>query len=409
MVVDTFLRGCTLFNNTVSSSGGGIYGGGIYAIFPSLFTMTNCTVTGNSTVTTYGYGYVNGGVINDTWPYGVFTMTNCTITSNSESGSSLYGSIYTSSAPFTLANSILWSNTGGTQISGSAVTASYSIIQGGYTGTGILTSDPLLQPLGNYGGATPTSPPAPNSPAIDTGLASAQTPAIDQRGILRDAQPDIGACELPVHVTSSQAGTTASIGDSLTLTATTTLSSATYQWYRGVFGDISHPIAGATVDSFTTGATDTGGDYWVGISAGGLTYPSATQVFTIRGTYQQWKTFHGLQGNRGNPDASPADDGVSNLIKYGTGLDPLLPANLSSYLQTSTDATAGTMNLDLTLSRTPTDLIWSILESQDLNTWSTSAGTTNPISSMSDRQTFRLAVPVSQSKDFFKVQFQVSP
>ncbi|NIT56430.1 MAG: hypothetical protein GWN00_09435, partial [Aliifodinibius sp.] len=53
----------------------------------------------------------------------------------------------------------------------------------------ILESDPLLLPLGDYGGPTPTAPPALGSPAIDNGGYLGGTtfsnPPIDQRGIAR--------------------------------------------------------------------------------------------------------------------------------------------------------------------------------------------------------------------------------
>jgi hypothetical protein len=53
-----------------------------------------------------------------------------------------------------------------------------------------------LAPLGNYGGTTLTRPLLPNSPAIDAGFVVTETPATDQRGAARfGARYDSGAFE----------------------------------------------------------------------------------------------------------------------------------------------------------------------------------------------------------------------
>ena len=81
-----------------------------------------------------------------------------------------------------------------------------SVLDGGtITGTP-LTADPLLGPLGNNGGPTPTMAPAQNSPAVDAGAAFGLTR--DQRGLARPSDfpnqanavdgTDIGAVERQV-------------------------------------------------------------------------------------------------------------------------------------------------------------------------------------------------------------------
>ncbi len=100
-----------------------------------------------------------------------------------------------------LSNSIVAGNTPGN-------------IEGTFTGTNNLTSgDPLLAPLGNYGGPTQTRPPLPGSPAIDpAGGATTSTFTTDQRGFPRVvdgdgngiAVADIGAVEVsPTVVTTN--------------------------------------------------------------------------------------------------------------------------------------------------------------------------------------------------------------
>ncbi len=59
---------------------------------------------------------------------------------------------------------------------------------------GATRADPLLGALGDNGGATPTMPLMPGSPAIDAGVGDA--PQTDQRGMMRQGAPDVGAFEL---------------------------------------------------------------------------------------------------------------------------------------------------------------------------------------------------------------------
>jgi predicted outer membrane repeat protein len=58
----------------------------------------------------------------------------------------------------------------------------------------IVTSEPGIASLGQNGGPTATIRLLAGSPAIDA-AAAASSPAIDQRGVDRDAQPDMGAFE----------------------------------------------------------------------------------------------------------------------------------------------------------------------------------------------------------------------
>ena len=100
-------------------------------------------------------------------------------------------------------NTIFWGNTAptGAQIYNCSSTpvVSDSVVQGGYPRqhcTNIITTDPLLGTLGNYGGFTQTIPLLAGSSAIDTGN-DAVCPATDQRGVTRPqgAHCDIGAFE----------------------------------------------------------------------------------------------------------------------------------------------------------------------------------------------------------------------
>ncbi len=168
------LTNCSFSGNTTYNGGGGIYN---YSSSP---TLTNCSFSGNTA--TFG----GGGITNISLSSP--TLMNCSFSGNTTSG---IQNIYSSSP--TLTNCILWGN--GTEIfnvTGSSPTVTYSIVQGGYPGTGNLNADPLF-----------VNPPTdlhlqPSSPAINAGT-SAGAPAFDFEG---DSRPqgtkfDMGVDEVP--------------------------------------------------------------------------------------------------------------------------------------------------------------------------------------------------------------------
>ncbi len=77
---------------------------------------------------------------------------------------------------------------------------------------------------------------------------------------------DPHACTAPA-ITGQPEGATAPPGASVTLTVTATGSEPlAYQWYEGVAGDSSSPVAGATAASFTTPPLDASATFWVRVS-----------------------------------------------------------------------------------------------------------------------------------------------
>jgi len=126
------LTDCTISDNTAQK------GGGIYCDDSSP-TIGNCIITGNSA----NYG---GGIYSSY--YGNLTMTNCTFVSNSATGGNAlccdsYGLRFPSDVQ--LANCILWD--GGNEIlniDDSAITITYSDVQGDWLGEGNIDVDPLF-------------------------------------------------------------------------------------------------------------------------------------------------------------------------------------------------------------------------------------------------------------------------
>jgi len=211
------LSNSTVRNNTsTTSSGGGIY------LYGSTLNITNSTVSGN---TSFNYG---GGIesvagtaltilsstfANNTSQYGgaldldhtPTTITNTTIARNQVVGDANGAGIYNYISSVTLTNSIVAGNTGdsqGADVSNNYIDGGYNLIgnvgsAGGFTapttraGTSANPLDPLLAPLGNYGGPTQTFALLPGSPALNTGSAT----GTDQRGLSRVGIADIGAVE----------------------------------------------------------------------------------------------------------------------------------------------------------------------------------------------------------------------
>ena len=162
-------------NCTISGNGRGIYNSSY-----SNPTITNCTISGN-----------DGDGINN-WSSSSPTITNCTIFGNA--GNCIYNS---SSSP-TIINCIIWGNAS-QQIynySSSTSIVSYCVIKGGYPdGTNIITEDPLLGELGNYGGFVDVIPVLKGSSAIGAGTTGENIPTTDARGVNRANPPTIGAYE----------------------------------------------------------------------------------------------------------------------------------------------------------------------------------------------------------------------
>jgi predicted outer membrane repeat protein len=209
------LTNVTFSGNSVSVDGGGMYnwnssptlanitfsgnsaydGGGMTNYVQGNPTLTNVTFSGNSV------GYKGGGIYNyQSSP----TLTNITLSSNS---AYIGGGLYSEQGSnLVIRNTLLWGNTASyyaqafNYSSNSTLIISDSVIQDGCPAGGtcntIITADPRLSALGDYGGSVQTLKLGTDSAAIDAANAT-YCPATDQRGQPRDdLQCDIGAYEV---------------------------------------------------------------------------------------------------------------------------------------------------------------------------------------------------------------------
>jgi hypothetical protein len=199
------LTNCTISANTATNGGGLSSNQGLRA------TLINCTVSDNTATN-------NGGGLYDS--IGPANLTNCTVSGNTAASSG--GGLLNRNGTATLRNTIVAANTAVTapDFSGAVVSQGNNLIgkidgSSGWVSPGAGNSDltgtiakplnPVLAPLGNYGGPTQTVALLPGSPAIGAGSIGV-VPAMltaDQRGLARGSRVDIGAYQTSLVVEST--------------------------------------------------------------------------------------------------------------------------------------------------------------------------------------------------------------
>lgn len=286
----------TLQNLTVAN-GAANNGGGIYLDSSSYLTLSQVTVYSN-TATTDGAGlYINssssavltnvtfannqaasnGGAIYNTG--GSLSLNNVTMSANSSG-------IYESSGFVSIQNSILWGNTGYQFISNGEISdISNSVFQGGCPAnslcTNVISTNPLLGALGDYGGSSPTLPLLPGSSAIDANNGSDPCAATDQRGISRPQNDfcDFGAFESQGFILGDLSGTpqhtpiNTAFSSPLALTVTA----------NGALDPVAGGLVTFTPPSSGSSATLSGSQ--ITISASGAVSATATANDTVGGPY----------------------------------------------------------------------------------------------------------------------------
>jgi len=273
------LTNCTVSGNSASGNHFRNRGGGMENAANSTATLTNCTLSGNSTS---GGG---GGLYNQ----GTLALANCTVSGNSALfAGGLLKSYYAS--PTTLANTIVAGNTFpsgasddvggvfnslGNNLIG-ATNSNSGWIGSDLIGTSVQPLNPLLAPLGNYGGPTQTMALLPGSPAIDAGT-NALIPAgvtTDQRGSARivNGTVDIGAFESHGFTLTPVAGSTpqtSMIGTAFAnpLAVTVTANNPNEPVNGGGVSFVTHPAAnGASAFLSPSSGVITGGQASVAVA-----------------------------------------------------------------------------------------------------------------------------------------------
>jgi VCBS repeat-containing protein len=175
----------TLFNNEASGSAGGIYTAWDYTP-PYTTIIRHSTIAGNRAA--FGAGGVSVSTENNQGPDFV-EVENSIIAGNSVTSTS--GCPDLSEAQFAgfLAT--------GPNLIGNNRCAENPFPAGLTTGTRLAPLDADLGPFADYGGPTPTMQPNASSPAVDAAAVTGDSPATDQRGVVRPGgvANDLGAVE----------------------------------------------------------------------------------------------------------------------------------------------------------------------------------------------------------------------
>jgi ELWxxDGT repeat protein len=376
--------GGTTGNDAGGGGGGGGLGGAVFNNGGTV-TITNSTLTGNTAqggngggVTNYGSsgtfyspsggGQGLGGAVFSR--NGTLTITNSTLSGNAaaQGGHNVYvlsdGTGNTVTA--TLTNSILGqtdntvsdfvasTNAGGN--TPNLNSSSNDLVRKNPTSGGLPTAavvssaDPLLAPLGDYGGLTPTMALLPGSPAIDPSITSG-APSQDQRGVTRDSTPDLGAYE-------STGFTLTKTGDNQS--ATVTVAFAEPLVVTLTENAFNKPLPGTAV-SFTapaSGASGSFGNSTVSISGTTDANGQISESFTANtqiGSYTVTASDAGSDSvsfslsNIGGVFSTPNPSGLGQAVTFtaAVGVLPGLPAPTGTvdFKEGSTDLTPGGVSL----------------------------------------------------------------
>ncbi|MFO0954223.1 MAG: right-handed parallel beta-helix repeat-containing protein [Isosphaeraceae bacterium] len=286
------LTGCTVSGNIAYAFGGGIENGDPSGSSPTAATMvlTNCTISGNSA----GAG---GGLIN--LPGNTVSFTHCTVSGNS--ADAVGGLATFPGGTVTLADTIVAGNTDTTSVSdayGDFTSLGHNLIGGADDSTGWVASDltgtnasplnPLLAPLGNYGGPTQTMPPLPGSPAIAAGDTTLIPDGIttDQRGLGRtlNGAVDIGAAQTQGFTLSAVGGNNQIVPPNTPFADPLTVSVTADDGLDPVDGGVitfAAPASGASADLSANSVVISGGTASVTATANGTVGGYGVTAYTL--------------------------------------------------------------------------------------------------------------------------------
>jgi hypothetical protein len=197
-------------------TGGGGMGGGL-DIAGGTVAVTDSTLAANQA--TGGMGGSPGGSAGSGTGGGIvnastLTLTGATLSTNAVGDSDVPGGsggglVARAGASTMLRNTIVAADSAPSSpdVAGTLTSLGHNLIGNGSGGSGFTATDlvgtavapidPQLEPLGDYGGPTPTLRPLPTSPVVDAG-DNTDAPDTDQRGFDRivNGTIDIGAVEL---------------------------------------------------------------------------------------------------------------------------------------------------------------------------------------------------------------------
>jgi len=138
---------------------------------------------------------------------------------------------------------------------------------------------------------------------------------------------EVAPDEEPPVISSGPDSLTITSVKKTTLNVTASGNEIKYQWYKGISGNVSTPIAGATNQSLEIGPLLADSNYWVQVSNGAGTVDSKTATIKVLDNYTSWaeKKFgsNPINAEISDPAKDPDGDGLLNEFEYVIGSSPL--------------------------------------------------------------------------------------
>ena len=293
------VSGSTFSNNTAAKEGGGLWNFG-----GSTLKIVNSTVSGNTASGTAADATPVGGGGLFNRPGGIMVVINSTVANNTATDTG-GGVLNLDTGSLTLSNTLVGDNSAGTDDDASgAINADYSLIEtvgsATITGGNNLSGDAGLAALALNGGNTQTHAITATSIAVgaaDAAVCSgADVASLDQRGVPRDSECDIGAYELsdgPVVSGSSNLSTDATVlpgatnvgvlAFTLGNTSGETVNINSFSGSLGGTANVSTDISAARLylDSDGDGVVDTGEPELTNGGGATLSLNGAAQTFSV--------------------------------------------------------------------------------------------------------------------------------
>ncbi|MFL6140241.1 MAG: ExeM/NucH family extracellular endonuclease [Labedaea sp.] len=155
--------------------------------------------------------------------------------------------------------------------------------------------------------------------------------------------PNGGGASAPSITTQPQDSTVATGGSATLTVAAGGTGPLGYQWYAGMAGDTTNPVAGATGTSFTTPALTETATYWVRVTGPGGQADSRTATITVAAAPSCSGGVVSIGSVEGTGDISPvAGQTVSVRGTVVGDYEGAQPALRGFYLQDGGDGTAST-------------------------------------------------------------------
>lgn len=293
------VSGSTFSNNTAAKEGGGLWN-----FAGSTLKIVNSTVSGNTASGTAADATPVGGGGLFNRPGGIMVVINSTVAGNTATDTG-GGVLNLDTGSMTLSNTLVGDNSAGTDADASgAINADYSLIETAgsatITGGNNLSGDAGLGALALNGGSTRTHAITASSSAVSAADAAVcsgtDVASVDQRGVPRDSECDIGAYELsdgPVISGSSNLTANATVQPGATnvgvlafTLGNTSGESVNVNGFSGSLGGTANfnTDISATrlyLDSDGDGVVDTGEAELTNGGGATLTLNSATNSFTV--------------------------------------------------------------------------------------------------------------------------------